>query len=158
MFPFGTLFSGAILDLKVPGESVQQEFESDVNETTAYSGLRFNATTGNIDWKSGFNGTYSALGDNDMWVHSSAKTPVAFDASLYECRYIYQSGDGVSEVRGNANNTWVDCDTNPEWYVRILLTAFQTVEIQGLIQIREKANTSNIKSGDVVFRAITGSP
>ena len=157
MWPFlGGMLGAVRFELKVPGQDSQATIVS-YGSGTVYSGIRFQPSNGDMERRlfDGFWGTYA---DNDMWIHSDAKDPDIFDSSKYECRLVNVAGDAPSgDTYGTtgygADDFWHDLDTTPNWWVAAS-GLFDVKEFTGLIQIREKLDHTNIRTGDIKIRAV----
>lgn len=154
MFPFGGILSGVNDTLLVPGQDIPATYYKNTSGVVVHSGLRFNPS-GILQARGPDPTTYNSALTNS-WIHPDAH-PGLTDG-LYEARFIYQSGDGLGVLQGSAENTWVVIGPGfPEWYV----TApgdFDDTQVQGLIQVREVADTGNIRTGDVTIRAFNEGP
>ena len=148
MFPFSSLLEGINNELRVPGQDspvTYNAFNSWPN--AAVAGVQFRAS-GVLYRKTNTN----VLAQTDMWIHGDMWNIV--DASLYEARYTSVTGN-VSDISGNLVDTWYSCDTEPRWDLVALAGEFGFAfkNVQGTIQVREIANPTNIRSGDLTLDA-----
>lgn len=168
MWPFAGLLNALSLEVLVPGQDSPATWSAFANyPNTAYAGIRFR-TNGSLDLRDGLS---SYIEQTNMWIHDAAKNIV--DANLYECRYTSVTGDTAYLV-GPALGTWHSLHIQREWYIfansrgRPIFTksaeqdifpknpefaAPITQQVSGIIQVREKANTGNTRSGNLTLRA-----
>jgi len=155
VWPFAGILDATNRELHVPGQDSPQTYIA-VRVGQAYSGLKADAS-GQMLWKGSDFTTYSPtkagtdLSATEDWINAEARA--TFDPADYEATFNYVSGDGPGAVYGSALDTWISCDTSPEWYVRAIFT-FAISEVTGIIAVREKANTSNVKAGTAILRAV----
>lgn len=163
LFPLPSLLQQISYELRVPGQDALATF---VMAASGYCsvGLRFNPTTGNIDVQK--NGVVIDWNDtdvkvtSDMWIHSESKSPPRFNPAAYEARFVNVTGDTAKLATNvtwgppgyGADDYYHDLTVLPHWYA-YANTTFGLTVVSGIIQVREKANHANSRSGQVEFRA-----
>jgi hypothetical protein len=160
MWPFlGGNLRSVDATLQVPGQDSQASVQQFGNNSV-YCGIRFNGGTGDFEYRLSSGGwtTFSPTWD-DMWIHSDMKDPDIFNVLLYEARVVNVAGDPpdgsftYGTTGYGADDFWHDVSLTPNWWIRVT-QAFDVKEFTCLVQIREKANHANIKTGDMKVRAV----
>lgn len=152
VWPIGGLIQGISTELLVPGQDSPATFTATnggAGFNCAYAGLRFNIT-GQLDRRQ--NTLYNPALSNS-WIHSDSWGVV--NAADYEMRFTSVTGDTGQMGISDPLNVWISGDTTPEWYVQACGDSFdfEVNSVSGIIQVREKANIANIRSGNVTFQA-----
>lgn len=155
MFPFaGGLVGGQSTELLVPGQdSPAFIFENNggFGPGTSDAGLNF-TSVGTLQTRR--NGVLDVTSPvtTEMWIASDSQA-VGVGAA-YEARFTSVIGD-VGFIAGGPIDTWLALSSNRLWYVFASGTEFEidTKTVQGLFQVREIANPSNIVTGDVTLSA-----
>lgn len=163
MWPIGGLLSGASTELLVPGQDSPVTWTSFAGwPNTAYTGVYINVATGGaiLDGRLARRNNSNYTQQTNMWIHQDAWTFV--DANDYEFRYVNVTGD-TGSLNGSPwegttygpEDGWQSGHLNPDWYVTATGPQFGSdiSEVNGFIQVREKADTSNIRTGDLTLRA-----
>ena len=164
MWPFGGILNAIQKELLVPGQDSPATFAAFASwPNTATSGVYMNRTTGgalaNGSLAERDNSSY--IPKTNMWIHSDFRPYV--DPTDYEFRYV-----GVTGQTGNllgspwaapgtfgADDYWQSGELNPNWRVTASGPEFGSDRniVTGTIQVREKADTSNIRSGILTLDA-----
>lgn len=149
MFPFAGLLNSISSELNVPGQGAGVIWNATAGgfEGGAVSGIYFQT---NGDLKRRFGSFF--VSQANMWVSDDAIGVV--NGALYECGYFNVTGN-LADLSGPATGTWHPINTERGWFVSALGGSFDYVErsVSGAIQIREIANTSNLRSGSLTLKA-----
>ena len=92
------------------------------------------------------NDSNGELQELKTWMNQVSRT--ATIGELYECKLATTAGTYANSGTPPANNTFVDIDTDPRW--TWLLSSVGTLDFTGILSVREKADTGNVKTATVV--------
>lgn len=163
MWPLGGLIRGASNELKVPGQDAPATITDFSGwPGTAVAGIYVNRTTGGASSDGRLSRRQGAnyIPYTNMWIHSDVRAQT--DPADYEFRFVNVTGQ-TGEIIGSpfegtsygAEDGWINGSLDPNW--RVTATGgqfdFEQVTVSGLIQVREIADTSNIRTGDLTLTA-----
>ena len=163
MWPIGGILKGANNSLRVPGQDSPATWTAFAGwPDAATSGVYINVGTLGLTVNGSLarrqNSSY--FPQTNQWIHSDVRSQI--DRADYEFRFVNVTGDTGqllgSDFEGTsygAEDGWISGDLDPRWYLVATGPQFGTnfLSVNGIIQAREKANTSNIVSGDLTIAA-----
>lgn len=164
MWPLGGLLDSLSTELKVPGQDSPATFSAFAGwPNTAFAGVYINKTTGGltVDGYLSRRNNDSYLPQTNMWIHADSRAFV--DVNDYEFRFVNVTGD-TAALQGSAwvgtsygpEDGWISGHLDPFWYITASGPQFGqlTRSVSGLISVREKANTANIRVGNLTLQAL----